>query len=89
MISIWKQFVGVIVALSGIEAIANLTGIMKLNRGSTMQKPLVTKTATRAIVMVVLEVALYTSLFAFAAAAIGDFQVVGDDVNAPGNPECA
>src|SRR5438067_2233513 len=36
---LWVQFVGVILALSGVEAIANLTGVMKLDRGSTPEKP--------------------------------------------------
>src|SRR5882724_3682092 len=30
----WTAFVGVILALSGVEAIANLTGVMKLDPGS-------------------------------------------------------
>ena len=36
---LWVQFVGVILALSGVEAIANLTGVMKLDPGSTPDKP--------------------------------------------------
>ena len=31
----WVQFVGVILALSGVEAIANVTGVMKLDPGSS------------------------------------------------------
>ena len=31
----WTQFVGVILALSGVEAVANITGVMKLDPGST------------------------------------------------------
>ena len=31
----WNGFVGVVLALSGVEAIANATGVMKLNPGST------------------------------------------------------
>ncbi len=85
-VHIWQSFVGVIVALSGIEAIANITGIMKLNRGSTLKNPIVTRTSTRAIGGVILEVAIYTSLFAFAAAAIGNFEIKGDMVSAPGYP---
>src|ERR1041385_5703493 len=41
----WKAFVAVILALSGVEAVANLTGVMKLDLGSTMDTPVVTKTA--------------------------------------------
>ena len=36
---VWVQFVGVILALSGVEAIANLTGVMKLDTGSTPDRP--------------------------------------------------
>jgi amino acid transporter len=39
MSRVWVQFVDVILALSGVEAIANLTGVMKLDKGSTMEKP--------------------------------------------------
>ena len=37
--TLWVQFVGVILALSGAESIANLTGVMKLDPGSTMDHP--------------------------------------------------
>ncbi len=37
--TLWVQFVGVILALSGVEAIANLTGVMKLDRGSSFADP--------------------------------------------------
>ena len=37
--TVWVQFVGVILALSGAESIANLTGVMKLDPGSTMAAP--------------------------------------------------
>lgn len=84
--TIWNHFVGIIVALSGIEAIANITGIMKLNPGSTMEKPLVTKTSTKAIAIVITEVAIYTTFFAFVASAINNFQIGGGEVDAPGNP---
>ena len=42
----WKGFVGVVLALSGVEAIANSTGVMKLNPGSTDANPNVSKTST-------------------------------------------
>src|SRR5205814_1629779 len=32
----WSAFVGVILALSGVEAIANLTGVMKLDPGTSL-----------------------------------------------------
>ena len=52
----WTEFVGVILALSGVEAIANLTGVMKLDRGATLEEPKVTATARKAIFVVALEV---------------------------------
>src|SRR5207244_4165071 len=43
----WTAFVGVILALSGVESIANLTGVMTLDRGSTMADPKVGRTASK------------------------------------------
>ena len=54
----WDNLVKVILALSGVEAIANMTGVMKLNPGSTAGKPQVSRTANRAIFIVALEVVL-------------------------------
>ena len=62
----WVSFVGVILALSGVEAIANLTGVMKLDRGSTADRPNVAKTAKMAIVPVAIEVVLGTALLGWA-----------------------
>lgn len=62
----WVAFTGVILALSGVEAVANLTGVMKLDPGSTMEKPSVVGTARRAIAPVALEVVLGTSLLGWA-----------------------
>lgn len=84
--TIWTQFTGVIVALSGIEAIANTTGVMRLDPGTSYEYPRVTRTAKKAILIVILEVGFFTAFFAFTAAAIGDFEFVNDTVNAPGNP---
>ena len=64
--ALWVQFVGVILALSGVEAIANLTGVMKLDPGSTPEHPKVTRTATKAIVPVALEVVFGTALLGWA-----------------------
>src|SRR5919201_1335635 len=58
----WVQFVGVILALSGVEAIANVTGVMKLDRDSTLERPKVTRTATKTIVPVAFEVVIGTAL---------------------------
>jgi amino acid transporter/nucleotide-binding universal stress UspA family protein len=64
--TVWVQFVGVILALSGVEAIANLTGVMKLDPGSTPEAPKVKRTATKAIVPVALEVVGGTALLGWA-----------------------
>ncbi|HQU08671.1 MAG: universal stress protein UspA, partial [Verrucomicrobia bacterium 21-51-4] len=59
----WNGFVGVVLALSGVEAIANATGVMKLNPGcSEEHNPCVSKTSTRAILWVMIEVCLFTTL---------------------------
>ena len=60
------QFVGVILALSGVEAIANLTGVMKLDPDSTPAAPKVTRTATKAILPVAIEVVCGTALLGWA-----------------------
>jgi len=64
--TVWVQFVGVILALSGVEAIANLTGVMKLDPNATPQAPKVTRTATKAIVLVAIEVVVGTALIGWA-----------------------
>ena len=45
----WVAFVGDILALSGVEAIANLTGVMKLDAGSTPESPRVLSTARKSM----------------------------------------
>ena len=62
----WVAFVGVILALSGVEAIANLTGVMKLDAGATPEKPSVLSTARKSIWPVAAEVVLGTTLLAWA-----------------------
>src|SRR5205809_710368 len=64
--TLWVQFVGVILALSGVEAIANLTGVMKLDPGATAAAPKVTRTATKAILPVAIEVVCGTALLGWA-----------------------
>ena len=64
--STWIAFTGVILALSGVEAIANITGVMKLDPGSTPEQPKVTRTATKAIVPVAIEVVVGTALLGWA-----------------------
>jgi nucleotide-binding universal stress UspA family protein len=82
----WRGFVGVVLALSGVEAIANATGVMKLNPGSTDAKPNVSKTSSKAILLVMLEVCVFTVLLSLAAHALVGLTVNKDDVDAPGNP---
>lgn len=53
--SIWVAFVSIVLALSGVEAIANLTGVMK--------KP-VARTASKAVWIVAIEVAIFNVLLA-------------------------
>jgi amino acid transporter len=64
--AVWVQFVGVILALSGAESIANLTGVMKLDPGSTMEHPSVARESVKAITPVAIEVVLGTALLGWA-----------------------
>lgn len=64
--TLWVQFVGVILALSGAESIANITGVMKLDPGSTMEKPKVARESLKAIVAVAIEVVAGTALLGWA-----------------------
>jgi amino acid transporter len=59
--SLWVSFVSIVLALSGVEAIANLTGVMK--------RP-VPATARKAIWVVAAEVAIFNVLLAAAMVAI-------------------
>jgi amino acid transporter/nucleotide-binding universal stress UspA family protein len=80
----WAGFVGIVLALSGVEAIANATGVMKLDPGSTEDRPSVVKTSTPAILIVMIEVCVFTALLGLAMHALGGLQIVNGDVNAPG-----
>ena len=80
----WTGFVGIVLALSGVEAIANATGVMKLNRGSTEEKPCVSKTSTPALIWVMIEVCIFTALLGLAMHALPGLVEKGGDVNAPG-----
>src|SRR5213082_2612197 len=64
--TVWVQFVGVILALSGAESIANLTGVMKLDPGSTMEHPRVARESLKAILPVAIEVVVGTALLGWA-----------------------
>ncbi len=87
----WKGFVGVVLALSGVEAIANSTGVMKLNPGTTDANPNVSKTSTPAILWVMFEVCIFTALLSLAAHALPNLTInstdpINPDVDAPGHP---
>ena len=64
--TVWVQFVGVILALSGAESIANITGVMKLDPGSTMDQPSVARESLKAIIPVAVEVVAGTALLGWA-----------------------
>ena len=80
----WAAFVSIVLALSGVEAIANATGVMKLNPGSSDAQPSVTKTSTPALLIVMIEVCVFTALLGLAMNALGGLQIINGDVNAPG-----
>jgi amino acid transporter len=87
----WKGFVGVVLALSGVEAIANSTGVMKLNRGTTDANANVCKTSTPAILWVMVEVCLFTALLSLGAHALSGLTINAAEpghpgVDAPGHP---
>jgi amino acid transporter/nucleotide-binding universal stress UspA family protein len=79
----WAGFVGIVLALSGVEAIANATGVMRLDPGSTDEKPSVVKTSTPAILWVMIEVCIFTALLGLAMHALGGLKIVSGDVSAP------
>jgi amino acid transporter/nucleotide-binding universal stress UspA family protein len=80
----WGGFVGIVLALSGVEAIANATGVMRLDPGSTDANPSVRKTSTPALLWVMVEVCIFTALLGLAMHALGGLQISNGDVNAPG-----
>jgi amino acid transporter/nucleotide-binding universal stress UspA family protein len=91
--SAWLGFAGIVLALSGVEAVANSTGVMKLNPGSSDAKPVVTNVSTRAILIVMVEVCVFTTLLGLAMHALPGLEIspaaagghTGSQVNAPGN----
>jgi len=83
--SSWVSFVSIIVALSGVESIANMTGIMRLNPG-TEKEPSVTQTSTPAILTVMLEVSILTTLFSLVVNALPGLVMQDGVVSAPGYP---
>jgi len=57
----WVAFVGMILALSGVEAAASSTGVMQLDPDATLDKPSVRVTSRRAVTVVMIEVVLATA----------------------------
>jgi amino acid transporter/nucleotide-binding universal stress UspA family protein len=82
----WNGFVSIVLALSGVEAIANATSVMKLNKGSAEEHPNVSQTSNRAILWVMIEVCIFTALLGLGMHALQGLQIQHGDVNAPGNP---
>lgn len=76
----WDDFVGIIVALAGIEAIANATGVFQLDPGSTEKDPSVHQISKKAITWVMIEVCFFTLFFGFMMNALPGLTVVGDQV---------
>lgn len=63
----WVSFVGMILALSGVEAAASNTGVLRLDPGATPDRPSVSFTARRAVVTVMLEVVIGTAMLSVLA----------------------
>lgn len=63
---VWVSFCGVILALSGVEAIANLTGTLKPDKDSVIGHPKVGRASFKAILPVAIEVSVGTALLGWA-----------------------
>jgi amino acid transporter/nucleotide-binding universal stress UspA family protein len=68
----WIWFTGAILALSGVEAVASMTGVMQLDRGCSPGKPRVSKTAGKALLIVAIEVVIATVLIGWAMLSMRD-----------------
>ncbi len=79
----WDHFVGIIVALSGIEVIANATGMMQLDPQSTEGHPSVHRTAKKTILWVMIEVAFFTAFFGFVVNALPNLRIIDHQVITP------
>lgn len=82
----WESLVSIMLALSGIEAIANSTGVMRLDRHSSVKKPLVIGTSTPAILLIAAEVCVMTTFLGFAMGALPGLVMHNGEVDAPGAP---
>ena len=63
----WVAFVGMILALSGVEAAASNTGVIKLDADAALDRPSVGLTSRRAVTTVMLEVVIVTALLSVLA----------------------
>jgi amino acid transporter/nucleotide-binding universal stress UspA family protein len=72
MAQTWIWFTGAILALSGVEAVASMTGVMKLDPGSDPEKPRVGKTAGKALLIVAIEVIVATIILGWAMLSLRD-----------------
>ena len=80
----WTSFVSIVLALSGVEAVANSTGVMRLDSGGDAHhKPSVVKTSTPAILWVMAEVVLFTALLGLLMHALPGLQPITSDPNDP------
>lgn len=77
----WENLVVIMLALSGIEAIANSTGVMKLDPHSSLKYPSVDFTSKPAIYLIMMEVCIMTTLLGFAMVALPGLTVNNGEVN--------
>lgn len=69
----WHAFVASILALSGVEAIASLTGVMKPDREAEEGKVTVAKQSAKAIFPVAIEVVIGTALLGWATVSLSQW----------------
>ena len=79
----WTNFVSIVLALSGVEAVANSTGVMKLDPGSTDARPSVVKTSTPALLWVMAEVVFFTAFLGLLMHALPGLHVTTFDPTDP------
>jgi nucleotide-binding universal stress UspA family protein len=79
--------VGIIIALSGVEAVANTTGVMQLDPGSTEENPQIRIASRKAILWVMIEVCFFTAFFGLMINALPGLTLENGNINAPGDPE--
>ncbi len=72
MAQTWVWFTGAILALSGVEAVASMTGVMSLDPNSDPNKPRIGKTAGKALFIVAVEVIVATITLGWAMLSLRD-----------------